>query len=188
MASILGHKNCFIWCNGNNNWWSLRCRWNCSICRFSSYRNSKYCRGSVNRYRSSNEFSLAGHGSVSLLTGTGKNHTDYASIAPELSDLGVTPPNKQSTSVCSSTQVVPAFAEKLALFYEYSECGEAALKLEVGYQAHIYINALQSIDMGSGVILPPVAPNTVGVFARTFKRNPSDFALSGPYVALDVKF
>lgn len=38
--------------------------------------------------------------------------------------------------------------------------------------------------MGSEVVTPPVAPDTIGVF----EQSPSNFALAGPYFMLDVGF
>jgi hypothetical protein len=49
-------------------------------------------------------------------------------------------------------------------------------------------NFFFSVDISSQVITPPVIPNTVGVFARTFKRTLSNFGLAGPYVSIGAIF
>ncbi len=138
-------------------------------------------------YHLINGFYFTGKGLCSLLSGTLKNHTQYLALAPELEDVGVTPPNKQRTCVQKRTQVVPAFQEKIGVAYNC--CGECfTVQIEAGYQSQIYISALQSIDLGSEVVTPPVLPDTICVFARTFQRTISNFALAGPYVSLDVRF
>jgi hypothetical protein len=130
---------------------------------------------------------LTSRGVVSLLVGPAKNHTSYSSISPALAMLGVTLPNKQSTHVKERTLVVPAFEGKLGLAYNFCVYGLQA-SLEAGYEARLYISAIQSVDIGSEVVTPPVAPDTGGVYARTFQRNISNFALAGPYLNLTVSF
>lgn len=130
---------------------------------------------------------LTGEGIAALLVGNLKNHTSYASISPALAPLGIAPPNKQSTHVRNRTQAVPAFEGKLGLAYEFTLCN-CAINVDAGYKVLLYINAIQSVDIGSEVVTPPLVPDTVGVFARTFQRNLSNFALAGPYLELDIGF
>lgn len=133
-------------------------------------------------------FSLTGEGSTSLLVGSLKNHTKYNTFSPTLIALGIIPTNEQETKVDSKTQLVPAFEGRLGLAYSTTFCEQFILRLEAGYEARIYINAIQSIDMGSEVDTPPFAPSITGVYARTFERNSSNFALAGPYITLDLGF
>jgi len=58
----------------------------------------------------------------------------------------------------------------------------------LGFEAKMFLNALQSTNLASGVI--DVAPygNTVGVFARTFEPTISAFSPSGPYLAFNISF
>ncbi len=134
------------------------------------------------------DFTFTGATKASLLVGTQKNHTTYQALSPALSLLDITPPNTQHISVHKRTQLVPAFEGRLGLAYAYTFCNDFTVSLEAGYQAQVYFNALQSVDMGSEVNTPPVAPDTIGVFARTFHRTISNFALAGPYLALNVGF
>jgi len=85
------------------------------------------------------------------------------------------------------TIVVPALEGKIGLNYTYDFC-DWLLTLEIGYEAHLYFNALQSVDMGSEVIDLGPNPASVGVFARTFQRNISNFALAGPYLNVMIGF
>lgn len=131
---------------------------------------------------------LTGRASASLLVGNLKSHTDYEAFSPALAGLGITPPNDQSTKEHSRTAVVPAFEASLGLAYSYNICDKYTLNFEAGYEAKIYINAIQSTDISSEVITPPVTPDTVGVYARTFHRTVSNFAVAGPYISLDLAF
>lgn len=132
-------------------------------------------------YRIVDGFRFNGGASVSLLVGTQKNHTRFNSFSPILSS------NPQKTAVHNKTQVVPAFEGKLGLSYLYTSCS-FMFKVEAGYQAQVYINAIRSVDIGSEVVTPPVIPDIVGVFARTFEQHLSNFALAGPYLLVDFGF
>lgn len=139
-------------------------------------------------YRFIDGFHLVGDAAASLLVGSMKNHTTFKSVSPLLDGLDITPSNTQTTQIAKRTQVVPGFEGKLGLGYTYNFCKHYMFTLEAGYEAQIYLNAIQSTDMGSEVPLNTVEPTTVGVFARTFQRNLSNFALAGPYVTVNLGF
>ncbi|MDB2613869.1 Lpg1974 family pore-forming outer membrane protein, partial [Chlamydiales bacterium] len=135
-------------------------------------------------------FSLTGESSMALLLGRGRNHTSYASITPELEVFDIPLPNIQHTEVPSRTQFVPAFSGKLGVSYTgcFSSC---LVTLDLGYQAQIYLNAVQSVEMSAEVVEPTIIElpaNEVGVFALGFRRTVSDFFLAGPYVTLKIAF
>lgn len=134
-------------------------------------------------------FNLTGKAITSLLVGQLKNHTQYSALSPFLAGLDITPPNIQNTCVCKSFGIVPAFEEKLGVSYSTSFCDDDyTLQVAAGYQVQFYLGAIQSVDMSSEVVTPPVIPDTVGVFARTFHKNTSNFALAGPYLTFDFAF
>jgi hypothetical protein len=135
-----------------------------------------------------NCFKLNGQAEAGLIVGSHRTHTDYTALTPTLPLFGITPPNKQSTHVQHRTLVVPTFSGRLGLAYSYALCDGMLFNIEAGYEAKVYINAIQSVDMGSEVVTPPILPDTVGVFARTFHRTISNFALSGPYLAFNLEF
>lgn len=132
-------------------------------------------------------FQLVGSTTAALLVGNIKNHTNYVSNIPEVDAEGIPMPNEQSTKGHKKTQVVPAFEGKLGIAYNFCLC-DWNVGIDAGYEVRYYINALQSTDISSEVITPPDVPDKVGVFARTFKHTLSDFALAGPYVALNIEF
>lgn len=139
-------------------------------------------------YDLTRHFYIHGKGLGSLLSGPSKNHTEYLSTSPTLQTLGITPPNHQSTNTCKRLLVIPALQDKIGvgLAWDYHE--DYFLQLEAGYQAQIYISALQATDMGSQVPDPITEDASTGVYARTFQRNISNFTLSGPYITADLRF
>lgn len=137
-------------------------------------------------YRIVDGFHFSGEAAASIFVGRQKNHTKYRSVSPALAGLGF-PFNPQKTTVHKKTQVVPALEGKLGLSYFYTTCN-FMFKIEAGYQAQVYFNAIQSINIGSEVLLPPILPNTTGVYARTFEPEISNFALAGPYLTIDFGF
>lgn len=144
--------------------------------------------GAAVSYNFNQRFYWATKGLISLFSGSSKNCTQYTSISPALQTINTATPNRQRTCVQKRMQVIPAFQQKIGIGFMVKEERRYAIRLEVGYQAQTYIDALQTVDIGSEVNTPPVTPDTVGVYARTFQRNVSNFSLSGPYATLDIRF
>lgn len=131
---------------------------------------------------------FTGKASAAIIVGPLKNHTVYSATSPFLAGLNVGSPNIQRTCVEKSTQVIPWFYQRLGFGYNTDFWNHYSFGIEAGYEARIYNNAIQSVDIGSEVDTPPLIPDTVGVFARTFKKTLSNFSLAGPYVGLNVGF
>ena len=137
-------------------------------------------------YRIVKGFHFVGEAAAALFVGTQKNHTTYKSNSPLFA--GSPAANVQTTNTYKKTQVVPGIEGKLGLSYVFSFQQHYAIKIEAGYQAQVYLNALRSVDIGSEVVTPPVTPDVVGVFARTFQNTLNNFALAGPYLTVDFGF
>lgn len=129
---------------------------------------------------------LTGGGSAGLLVGWLKNHTTFESVSPEMITLGITPPNTQTIQVDTRSGIIPVFETNLGLAYTKRYCG-CSINVEIGYEIMLLLNPLQSVDISSQVITP-VSTETVGVYARTFQRNISDFTLAGPYIRMGLCF
>jgi len=134
-------------------------------------------------------FRLAGQAAAALMVGTLVNHTEFKTLFPSAIVVdGISSPNYQDISVKNRSAVVPEFEGRLGFAYDFTICRDFFVQLEAGYEAKVFINAIQSADIGSQVITPPVTPDEIGLFARTFKRTLSNFALAGPYVSINVGF
>lgn len=140
-------------------------------------------------YHLGKNFCFMANVTTSILIGKLKNKTIYQSVSPDLQPLNITPPNTQTTTTQNKTQIVPEFDSKLGIIYIAELCEAYTVKVEAGYQALLYINPIQSVDMGSQVILlPTTVTDTVGVFARTFRTTLSNFGLAGPYAGFGLFF
>jgi hypothetical protein len=134
---------------------------------------------------------FVGNTRATLLVGSFKNHTTFKTYSPDLVTLGDQNPNVQSTTVYDKGGIVPSFEGRLGLAYLFSCKSSRMLKIEAGYQAQIYLNAIRSTDLGSQVALAAagsVGSQTTGVYARTFQRTVSDFSLAGPYGTIEFAF
>ncbi len=123
---------------------------------------------------------FTGNASAALLVGSIHNQTDFTAISPTI-------PPVQSTAVQKRRCTVPTFEDKIALAW-YFGIGEARMSIEAGYFITLFINALQSINISNDVITLPKGPDAARVFAHTFHRTASNFALSGPYVTVSLAY
>jgi len=139
-------------------------------------------------YNIAGGFNFTGQCTAALLMGKVKNHTSYASTSPDLEKAGNPSPNLQGTSSDKRTQMVPSFGQRLGFVYSSSFSEHFMTMIEVGYEAKILLNVIQSDDMSSGVINLTPELSTVGVFARTFHRTLGNFSFGGPYLAFNIAF
>lgn len=142
-------------------------------------------------YKIAKGFQFTGQTRATLLVGTFANSTTFSTLSEDLVDLGDINPNVQTIQVDNQSGLVPAFEGKLGFSYEYLYRSRYNFKIEAGYQAQVYINAIRTIDMGSEVALGTVGSvesQLLGVYARTFERVVSDFSLAGPYATASFEF
>lgn len=141
-------------------------------------------------YRIVSGFFFTGSSSLGLMIGESKNSASYQSYAPYLATRGISQPNYQHTSIPNRVQLIPSFEEKLGFSYIWtSPC--CKVTFGAGYQAEIYLNAVQTIDMTAPQVISPLATGATvesGMYAVGFERTLSNFILTGPYVTLDVEF
>lgn len=134
---------------------------------------------------------FVGSSRTSLFVGSLRNSTTFSTSSGPIVALGDTNPNIQHTTPEKKMGLVPGFEGSLGLAYEALFSDHYELKLEAGYRAQVYINAIRSIDMGSQVALGAagsIGSQDTGVYARTFERLVSDFSMAGPYVSLMFGF
>lgn len=134
---------------------------------------------------------FVGKGIATLFVGNFTNSTTFETYANDLVLLGDQSPNLQTTTVDDKMGITTGLESKLGFAYEFASCSRYWFRIEAGYQAQVYLDAIRSIDMGSEVTLGSagaVGSSTVGVYARTFDRTVSNFGLAGPYATLDFGF
>ncbi|MBA3237620.1 MAG: hypothetical protein H0T62_04625 [Parachlamydiaceae bacterium] len=124
-------------------------------------------------------FELSGGATASILVGSINSHTTFKSISTSSKHLGIKTANSQKIRQQHRSQVIPAFEGRLGLVYSFESCSNT-IKLEAGYEAKVFINAIQSTEFSNQVLKPSKRSD--------FHRHLSNFALSGPYISLNAAF
>jgi hypothetical protein len=126
-------------------------------------------------------FQLVGEAGGSVLIGQSQARQDYSAISPVAPGLGIPQPNNQSLTSPNATQVVPCLDARLGAAYVTPATAYGIFRVEAGYQAAVYINAVSQYSI-TGVVLPP-APQSVGVFLESAQHLYTNFMVQGPYVS-----
>jgi hypothetical protein len=136
---------------------------------------------------------LVGAVAGGTVIGPRQSHMEFFANTPTTQAAGLAP-NVQSLLSPSSTQVIPYIDAKLGGNYAIQLGRVAILKLEAGYQAAVYINAINQYALteveDSLTSTKPNTPELTGsaVFLRTAAEYQSDFFVHGPYLRLAVEY
>jgi Legionella pneumophila major outer membrane protein precursor len=118
------------------------------------------------------------------LIGTAQSSINFSATSTILP--GLAQPNNQSLTSPDKTQVVPGFDARLGTAYTFPPGNFGQLKIEVGYQATVFMNAVNHYAL-TQVSIPP-APASVGVFLATAQHLQSNFTTQGPYLTAGWSF
>jgi hypothetical protein len=129
-------------------------------------------------------FAFFGEAAGAALIGTAQTRIDFS--ANSTAAPGLAQPNNQSLTSPNATQVVPSFDAKFGTAYTFAPNAYGQFKVEVGYQAVIYMNAVNQYAL-SQVAVPP-APASVGVFLATAEHLQNNFTAHGPYLTASWAF
>jgi hypothetical protein len=114
------------------------------------------------------EFAAAG------LIGTSQSRINIETTSPVL--VG----NSQYLSSPNSTQMIPSIDARLATAYSFPATDYGRFRIELGWQASVYFNAVNYYSM-TQVPTALVVP-AVGIYLATQQRLQSDFTDQGPYL------
>ncbi len=120
------------------------------------------------------DFQLIGEVAAAGLIGRSQSQINFTTTSP-LAGL-----NNQSLTSPHATQVVPSIDARLATAYTFPSSNYGQFKIELGYQAAVYFNAVSQYGLTqvpTALILPPV-----GIFLATEQHLQSNFTDQGPYV------
>jgi len=131
-------------------------------------------------------FDFLGEIAGSALIGGMQSRIDFSSVSPALSGLGITPPNNQSLTSPDATQVIPCIDCRLGAAYSCPVSCYGRFRIEGGYQAAVYVNAINQYSL-SEVVTPPTT-QSVGVFLRTEDHLQDNFTVHGPYLTASWVF
>jgi len=130
------------------------------------------------------DFRLFGEMAGAGLIGTTQSRINFSAVSTAAP--GLAQPNNQSLTSPNETQVVPSFDTRLGTAYSFPPSNYGQFKIEVGYQAAVYMNAVNHYAL-TQVTVPP-APASVGVFLATAQHLQSNFTTQGPYLTAGWSF
>jgi hypothetical protein len=133
--------------------------------------------GMIGQYAVGN-FQFFGEAAGAGLIGITQSRINFSATSTALP--GLAQPNNQSLTSPNETQVVPSFDAKFGTAYVFPPSSYGQFKIEVGYQAAVYMNAVNQYAL-TQVAVPP-SPASVGVFLATAQHLQSTFTTQGPYL------
>jgi hypothetical protein len=128
----------------------------------------------VNAQFNRRNFQFLGDMAAVAVIGTQHSRMDFVTNSPGY------PNNAQSFSSPNGTQIVPGFDSRLGASYSIP-FRRGIFKIEGGYQAIVYVNAINSYSL-TQVATPPVVGG-VGVFFATASHLQNNFTAQGPYLS-----
>lgn len=137
-------------------------------------------------YLTDKGFGFVGKAAASALIGSSYAKTAYISSAQQLKVVNGQNTNYQTIQDNNITQVIPGFDAKLGLIYKHGFSNCTILTLEGGYQAAVYINAINQYLPASLVAGQPL--ETGSIFVATMSHTQSNYSVQGPYVTVALQF
>jgi hypothetical protein len=121
------------------------------------------------------DFQFIGEIAGAGLIGIEQSRINFSTISPAL--VG---PNDQSLTSPNATQLVPSVDARLATAYTFPPSAYGLFRIETGYQAAVYFNAVSQYSLTSVPTAPMIPP--VGIFLATAQHLQSNFTDQGPYL------
>lgn len=125
-------------------------------------------------------FGISGEGAIAAIIGSSYAKTAYTSSSQELTDIYGQNVNYQYIKDQNVTQVIPGFDAKLSVFYKHSLYKDMMLAIKAGYQAAVYVNAINQYLPGTLVTGTSLASG--GIFVSTMSHRQSNYSVQGPFL------
>jgi hypothetical protein len=138
-------------------------------------------------YFLSHGFGLRANAAVSALIGYSYAKTSYTSSSQELQALFNQSSNYQTIIDKRIEHVVPGIDAKLGVFYKRDINNCTSFSLEAGYQAAVYVNAIQQYLPGT-LVSEDTPLQSGGIFVGTMSHTQSNYSVQGPYLTAAVQF
>jgi hypothetical protein len=126
------------------------------------------------------DFQLIGEVAGGALIGSAQSRIDFTTVSPA---LGI---NNQSLTSPNATRIVPSIDGRLATSYTFAPSDYGWFKVELGYKAAVYFDAVNQYtltNVPTNLTLPPV-----GIYLATQQHLTSNFTDHGPYVTASWSF
>lgn len=126
------------------------------------------------------DFQFIGEMAGAVLIGSAQSRMDFTTLSPAfgLSSQYITSPN--------ATRVVPSIDGRLASSYTFAPTAYGLFKVEAGYKAAVYFDAVNSYGLTqvpTSLTLPPI-----GIYLATQQHLLSNYTNHGPYVTASWAF
>ncbi len=152
----------------------------------SSYTNHSKFTGAGPRVGVKGQYSLgsfdfSGEIGGAALIGTTQSRVDYLTVKPALAQ-----PTVQYLASPNATRVIPSVNARLATAYNFAPTAYGLFKIEVGYQAAVYFDAIGEYavtQVPTSLVLPPN-----GVYLATAQHLTSNFTTHGPFMTAKWQF
>lgn len=141
-------------------------------------------------YNADNGFSVMGEGAISALIGSSLAKTEFNSNSQTYQNTFNNPTNYQTIADENVIQVIPAVDGKVGINYNKTYKQGVLLTVGLGYEAAVYINAINQYLPGTLVKLnnTPEGIETGGIFVNTMAHTLSNYSVQGPFLRATVKF
>lgn len=121
------------------------------------------------------DFQFIGEAGGAALIGPAQSRINFTTLSPALAAL-----NNQSLTSPTATRVVPSIDAKLAVAYTFAPSNYGMLRVETGYRAAVYFDAVNQYALTSvptGLTLPPNE-----IYLATAQHLQTNFTDQGPYL------
>jgi hypothetical protein len=126
------------------------------------------------------DFQFIGEMAGAILIGSAQSSMDFTTLSPT---AGV---NNQYIASPNATRLVPSIDARLATAYTFAPTAYGLFKVEAGYKAAVYFDAVNSYELTqvpTSLTLPPL-----GIYLATQQHLLSNFTNHGPYVTASWAF
>jgi hypothetical protein len=127
------------------------------------------------------DFEFIGEIAGAALIGTEQSRINFTTVAPALAG-----PTSQFLKSPDATRVIPSIDARMATAYSFPPSNYGQFKLEAGYRAAVYFDAVSQYSLTqvpTGLVLPPT-----GVYLATAEHLRSNFTTHGPYLTASWLF
>jgi hypothetical protein len=107
-------------------------------------------------------------------------------VSPFLQNNNYPNGDQQGIRDKDNAQVIPGFDGKLGLSYEHVFNQNAVVSIQGGYEAAVYINAVN--QYAPATIVQTTASLDQGLYVATMKHTQSNYVVHGPFLKFALKF
>ena len=127
------------------------------------------------------DFQLIGEAAGAALIGVAQSRIDFTTLNPNLAGL-----NTQFLTSPTVTRVIPSIDAKLAVAYAFAPSSYGLFRVEAGYRAAVYFDAINQYSLTNvptALVLPPN-----GIYLATAQHLQTNFTDQGPYLKASWMF